>query len=179
MLDDRDPTLNLPVELIPKTTWDVNVRTILDGRPDLWEMLRQDAIMRGQYRCKFCHRAIGNSTNKPHFHAHERWLWEETSEGPLQNLYDIVAICPRCHLSCHLGFAQKQGRFAEAVEYMSSVNQMDRDQTRRYVDAVFFEWQLRSEIAWEVRIDWALDRLEYLKELANSNTPFYEWKGGP
>lgn len=40
--------------------------------------------------------------------AHERWYYDE--DNKIQKLVRLVALCKKCHLTTHMGFAQIIGR---------------------------------------------------------------------
>lgn len=155
----------LPVQLIPQTTWGVNVRTILSEaawrrlREDAWRRhalpdlgLRSDVPERTWTPCAGCR----TSLDADRWHAHEVW---EFDEHGVQRLLDIVPVCESCHAVIHIGRAHATGQFPVAVQRLAHVNSFTRDEIETYLGRHFLIWELRSEKPWEVRIDFALERL--------------------
>ena len=89
--------------LIPKTTWENNLRKIL-LRED-WDILRRKVYERAGHQCHIC-----NATGV-RLEAHEEWTFDY--ENAHQYLMNVIALCKWCHHCQHLGFANiliRQGK---------------------------------------------------------------------
>lgn len=82
--------------------------------------------------------------------AHE--VWDFNFDTWTQTLTDIIALCPLCHLSIHIGRAQRIGRYEEAVEHIMRVNGWTRNHVEEHIEQVKMECDERSEFSWELDI---------------------------
>jgi len=105
---------SLEINLIPKPSWGKKIETIL-GR-DVWRAIRRRELKRAGYRCEIC-----SSRQRP-LHVHEHWGFDD--ERGLQILKDLIAVCEKCHLVFHLGYANTQGRLEEAMEHLVRITGM-------------------------------------------------------
>jgi hypothetical protein len=133
----------LQIELIPKTSWGVNLRSKL--KKSDWDKIRKSVYAKENMYCHIC----GEKCKS--LDAHEMWEFDE--ENHIQRLIDIIGICKPCHHTIHYGLAQIIGKAKEAREQFMKVNNYD--------DFVEFEMELmraqgdfirRSKIK-----DWKLD----------------------
>ena len=79
----------LHIELVPKSTWGKNVRSMLPK--EQWDILRKWVYAAADYLCEIC----GGEGKKWPVECHERWQWEESTG--IQKLVGFVALCPKCH----------------------------------------------------------------------------------
>ena len=134
--------LKLTIELVPSSTWYSNVRSKEDE--GTWNIITGKAYRLAAYKCEIC----GGVGPKHPVECHEIW---EYNNG-LQRLIGFQAICPACHLVKHIGFASMKGRRHEAIEQLMKVNDMEYDDVVEYVKLCFREWNLRSQIDWDVDV---------------------------
>ncbi|MHB8323710.1 MAG: HNH endonuclease [Candidatus Dormibacteria bacterium] len=110
-----DTALRLPLTLIPRSCWEINVRTAL---PERWDEIRREVYRRAGHRCEACGSAGGN---RP-LHAHEYWGYE----GNRQVLTHIACLCDVCHAATHLGrtrsFSGSDRAAHEALAHLARVN---------------------------------------------------------
>ena len=130
----------LTIELVPSSCWFSNLRSVLKEKE--WKELKQIAYKRAGRCCEVC---SGKGSKWP-VEAHEIWHYDDGAA--IQKLAGIVALCPSCHEVKHFGFANLNGRGADALEHLMQVNSWDEDTASEYVNAQFEIWSKRSERKW-------------------------------
>ncbi|WP_144267173.1 hypothetical protein [Comamonas thiooxydans] len=129
-------------DMLPSNTWQDNLRHMLSEAE--WDRLR-----------RFCYQAAGNtcvacgSRGEPHVEAHESWKFDEASGK--QILRGLLCLCPTCHKSKHLGFANRIGRLKAVYARLRWLN----DWTEEQLDLQLKEVQAR-QAALSLRT-WELD----------------------
>ena len=88
----------LTVELVPKTCWWSNLRSLADRAT--WDRIRRQAYRQAEYRCEVC----GGTGLRNRLECHEVWQYDETTRT--QVLARMIALCPACHEIKHLGLAE-------------------------------------------------------------------------
>jgi hypothetical protein len=144
---DMDSTLKLIPDLIPKTSFFVNLRSILT--PEEWDVVRRATYSKAGHKCEFC----GASGM---IHCHEVWVYDEATA--IQKLVRLVAVCPACHEVFHLGLAEVKGRLKEALAHMMKVNGIGHSRALIIAEEAFRIWRQRSQITWTLDVS-ALDSL--------------------
>jgi hypothetical protein len=151
---------NLTGDAIPATSWGASLYRMLTSAQ--WATIRATTIDRCNGRCEIC----GVSGAKE---CHEHWEYHEptpnsVSNWGVQRLRKLTNLCSRCHLAHHLGFANRQGRLAEAMNYLRDINQWDSIQVEQYLSYVQTSWVRRSTFGW------LLD-LGFLPDTKKDNSP--------
>lgn len=126
----------LTIQLVPQTSWYNNLRSIVPN----WSEIAYKVKQRG--RCDIC----GYKTNE--LDAHEVWKYDDVKH--LQELDTIVAVCKKCHLTIHIGYANTQGKTNEAVEHYMKVNNVTSEEAQDDIDNVFDIWCNRSKHKWDI-----------------------------
>jgi len=85
-------------------------------------------------------------------------IWEFNDQTRLQKLTGVIALCPKCHMVKHIGLAQRNGKYVEAVDHFCKVNKVDRFYAEQYIRQAFYQWQNRSIFEWILNIDWLLQK---------------------
>ena len=130
----------LRVELVPSTCWMSNVRSYMSDH--FWRKLSREIAEESGRRCQVC-------TGRGRQHAvecHEAWLYDDARR--VQMLLRLEALCPLCHAIKHLGRTIAQGKEEPSLGWLAKVNGWDERTTRRYVDAIFEQWETRSRVEW-------------------------------
>ena len=133
----------LRVELVPRTCWMSNVRSLMSEWS--WRKLRTEVAEDSGSRCEIC---AGRGRRYP-VECHEVWWYDDDRQ--VQKLLRLQALCPMCHYVKHLGRSIHRGYGEQACAWLARVNGWDATTTERYVEAVFRQWGQRS------RVDWLLD----------------------
>jgi hypothetical protein len=143
----------LVIELVPSTCWWSNLRSELPA--EQWEICKQWASGRADRRCGIC----GDKGPKWPVECHERWTYIDTAVSRIQRLDGLVALCPACHESTHMGFANVNGRQQEAMRHLTAVNNWTSAQARAHLRDAGAVWQRRSEHQWGLDVVWLKDNL--------------------
>jgi len=141
----------LSVELVPPLAWGKNVRAVVAA--DTWEALRWHfgAVLykprfmsiefptdhfRTELKCAICS-AVAKTLE-----LHEEWDYDD--KKLVQRLTGLKAVCKKCHLAKHLGYANATGRTEEALTHLASVNGWTACQAEKYSEQVFATWSRRT-----------------------------------
>ena len=159
--------LVLKTELVPKTAWYSNLRSILT--PTNWKKLSKAVRERSQGSCPIC----GLETPIDKLDAHETWAYNDFTHEQL--LDKVEGICWDCHRVKHIGKASVDGRFEEALEWHSIVNDISIEESDEIITQDFDVWKERSQHNWKLLIDpnifleympreWVMEQLERLEQ---------------
>jgi 5-methylcytosine-specific restriction endonuclease McrA len=136
--------MKLTIELVPQTAWYSNVRSNVTAAE--WDVLRKECYKKAGYKCEVC---AGKGPKHP-VECHE--IWDYNDETHKQTLLGLIALCPDCHSTKHVGLAQIQGRFDVVLNKLMTVNEMTKKGAEKYVNECFDVWEKRSQNNWELDI---------------------------
>ena len=108
----------LTVELIPRTLFFSNVRTLLPKK--YWDSIRKDSYEKAKDKCEICGDTGKNQGYRHNLECHE--IWDYNEEKKVQKLVGLVSLCPKCHQVKHFGRTSAIGKQAEAFKHMEKVN---------------------------------------------------------
>lgn len=128
------------VDLIPASSWFASLANLLSR--DSWQSLRLPLVDHHE-GCQDC----GHGSR---LEAHEAWSYDE-SQG-IQTLDGILVLCRFCHETRHLGRARAMGRFDEVFGRLCRINRIMPEERGSYLHRVSSLWEMRSRIAWELRL---------------------------
>lgn len=134
----------LTIELVPSSCFYNNVRS--NVTPAEWDVLRKECYKKAGYKCEVC----GGKGPKHPVECHE--IWEYDDNAYTQTLGGLIALCPSCHQVKHIGLAQINGKFDEAVAHLAMVNGITLEEAKLYVEASFEKWSERSQKEWKLDI---------------------------
>jgi hypothetical protein len=140
------PRTRLTVELVPSTCWFSNLRSELSKEE--WDRLRRATYERAGQRCEVC----GQKGSAHPVECHE--VWEYDDKEHVQRLAGLVALCPACHESKHMGYASSTGRSGQARAHLARVNGWSMDSVELYLEAEFEQWSIRSQHEWTLDLSW-------------------------
>jgi len=138
------PKQYLIPDLIPKTSWFNNLRSVLSQEE--WDIIRKAAYRKAGYRCEIC----GGVGKQWPVECHEVWEWDDTAEPGIQSLIGVQALCPMCHKVKHFGRSEQydpQFR-AERIIWIANVNDWNFITAKAAVSGCFQQWQERSRKKW-------------------------------
>ncbi|MFD3430924.1 HNH endonuclease [Nocardia fluminea] len=138
----------LAVELVPRTAWDINLRSELHSSE--WKRLREIVCEAAGHRCEICG---GVGRRAPD--CHEVWEYDDIQQ--IQRLVRLQALCAACHAVKHLGGEDAGGRGEQARVHLAEVNGWTATQTEIYLRAQAEQWIARSAKKWTLDIA-ALDQ---------------------
>ncbi len=136
----------LSVELVPASCWCSNVRDHVTR--EQWDQLRRETYRHAQYRCEVCH---GEGPEWP-VECHEVWHYYDTNR--VQTLVRLMALCPACHRTKHIGLAEVNGDLAEARSHLAQINGWTEGETEAYLAHVWQVWEARSAHDWRLDVSW-------------------------
>jgi len=142
--------MKLTIELVPKTCWHSNLRTIIDKKD--WDTLRKNTYKLANYQCEICNQKEANRTRARHLDCHE--IWEYDDDKKIQSLKGLIALCPSCHEVKHIGYANTQNRGHIAIKHLAQINQWDIEKAHKYVKQCFEIWAWRSKFNWELDLSY-------------------------
>ena len=158
------PESILTLELVPKTLWYKNLRSVLPK--SIWDKLRKNCYEKANHHCEVC-----DGQGKIHkVECNE--IWEYDDQNKVQKLVGLVALCELCHKVKHLGLTELQGQKEIALRHMAAVNKWDEDACLQYVKKCFDKWQERSRFEWQQDLNWLTNRginLNQLKKVIKEN----------
>jgi 5-methylcytosine-specific restriction endonuclease McrA len=136
--------MKLTIELVPKTSFYVNIRSILSRRE--WELIRKDTLLKANNLCEIC----GGVSATRALDCHEVWEYDDINH--IQKLIRFIALCNRCHEVKHIGKAQIDGNFDRAQEWFKEINNFTNLSTTLYIVEAFDLWAARSQYQWQIDI---------------------------
>lgn len=144
--------MKLTIELIPKSTWKMNCRSLLSSAQ--WNFLKKQIVSHADNVCQIC------GDEDTNLDCHEVWGYRYNSR--VQYLKDLIAICKLCHLTKHYGRTQaveSKEVFALMTKHILRVNKITMDQFQSYLKDVEEEQNIRTLVNWKVKIDKVNDYL--------------------
>jgi hypothetical protein len=136
------PTQILIPELIPRSSWFSNLRSLLSQ--EQWDIIRKDSYRAAGYRCEIC---CGKGEKWP-VECHERWAFDDATG--IQYLEGVIALCPMCHKVKHIGLAETRGEGTAAIAWMARVNGWPSEVAKAARDGAFVQWEERSRRKWQI-----------------------------
>lgn len=140
------PTRKLKIELIPKQAFCQNLRHGLVRF--YWKDIMRVVHKRSNYLCATCGASGLNQGYRHPVEAHERWSFTEEDGKFVQTLVGIDALCPRCHLATHMGFAIHRNKQDEAVAHYIKVNHISRSAAKSDISLAFKQWHAHKDQKW-------------------------------
>jgi hypothetical protein len=146
-------TLRLPIELVPSPLWGKSLASQMQRRQ--WDVIRRSVYARAGGYCEICH----NQSQR--LLCHE--VWDYDDERRVARLAGLVAICPACNLSTHIGRAQRMGIWDEARNHLvgarhgrrqrqpwpgSQLRKWRHSQAQQFLRAVAGNWTCDQAPAW-------------------------------
>ena len=135
----------LKIELVPKTSWGNNARSI--WKSHVWQKVRLYASERSKNKCEIC----GGVGERHPVECHE--VWEYDDENHIQRFVRLIALCPACHMVKHMGRAQVIGKLDLAIKQFTKVNRCTDEEAMEYIHNQFEQYHKRSEYEWDVQLE--------------------------
>jgi len=136
----------LGVELIPRTCWYSNIRSLLPKKE--WDRLRKLSYLHANYKCEICGGSGLEQGYKHPLECHEIWNYNDKTK--IQKLDGLVSLCPRCHLVKHIGRANAMGYQHIVFEHMETVNGWDHKKVVNHIAREFEIFGERSKHEWKI-----------------------------
>jgi hypothetical protein len=132
--------LKLTIELVPSSSWFSNVRSAVSSKE--WDKIRKQVYAEAWHVCQICG---GVGPNHP-VEAHEIWKYDD--KKLIQKLEGMIALCPKCHMVKHMGFANISGKRTIAENHFIEVNGLKRIKAQELINEAFELWAKRSKKKW-------------------------------
>lgn len=139
-------TMRLCVELVPKTCWYSNVRSLLSKSQ--WDTIKKMVFAEAGYVCEIC----GGKGPKHPVECHEIWGYDDLLF--IQKLNGMIALCPKCHRVKHFGLACIQGREAQVTSHLKIVNGISTKEAENHIKQSFKEFDRRSKHQWALDVSY-------------------------
>ena len=153
----------LTVELIPRTLFFSNVRTLLPKK--YWNIIRKDSYDKAENKCEICGDNGKNQGYKHNVECHE--IWDYNEEKKVQKLLGLISLCPKCHQVKHFGRTSAIGKQAEAFKHMENVNNWNHKDCVDHLKVAMSEWMERSKYQWLIDLSYLNEKYEIPKKLIN------------
>ena len=129
----------LYIDCIPKSCWFTNVRYCINK--DDWDKLRKFIYFRAKYKCECCFQ-------RKKLQAHERWSYNDITKT--QKLERIIALCKKCHLTTHYGFACSNGYADVVYNHLKKINNYSSEEANKHIKETYKLYEERSKYEWKL-----------------------------
>lgn len=146
-------------DLLPNSTHYKNVRSNVSRSE--WDIIRKEVYKESDHVCKWCGDTGFNQGKRHAVEAHEIFEFNEATQT--QKLVDIVALCPRCHTTQHIGLAQIRNQTGPMLIHFAKVTLLGSDTVAMLYAQAIERYQRLSRIS-----SWKLD-LSYLQRFKKVN----------
>jgi len=136
--------LILTIELIPESSWGLNLRNKLT----FWQKISQEIQSKAQYKCEICGREKGNEIKR--LHCHEIWNYDFAHS--IQKLVGLQSLCIECHYAKHPGFTSFQSWIDEESikKHFLKVNKISHNEYSEYLKRQVEIWNKASMVQWKI-----------------------------
>lgn len=142
--------MKLTIELIPTTTWKINLRSLL--KPKDWDFLRKESYALANNVCEICGGVGYFGKGNKKLECHERWSFDDVNK--IQKLEGLMALCPVCHMCKHIGFHFMQGKEEMIKQHLQRINHMSYSKVCQYISQEFQIHSERSKYEWTLDLSW-------------------------
>lgn len=142
--------MKLTIELVPQSCWYSNVRSNVSG--DEWDVIRKKCYKEAGHVCEICGDTGKNQGVNHNVECHEIWNYDD--EKHIQKLTGLIALCPNCHKTKHVGLAQINGEENIVIDQLVRVNNIPEFDAINYIEDSFHIWKDRSDYEWELDISY-------------------------
>lgn len=156
--------MKLTIELVPKTSWFKNLRTLMSKEE--WDTIRKECYIEANYRCEIC----GGKGKKWPVECHE--VWDYDDKNGIQSLKRLIALCPECHKVKHIGYASTRGKaeYALAKNHFMKVNRLSEKDADEQINKAFAVWFKRSHQKWKLDLSWLESRGIKIEDSSSSSS---------
>jgi hypothetical protein len=139
----------LTIELVPKSCWYSNVRS--NVRTSEWDVIRKKCYENANNKCEICSSTGLEQGYNYSVECHE--IWKYNDDNHLQILIGVIALCPYCHKTKHVGLAQIKNEEDIVIKQLMTVNNISRNDAKNYIQNSFNIWRERIIISRNMAID--------------------------
>jgi len=149
------------LELIPKTCFYTNVRTLLPTK--YWNILRKESYAKAGNKCEICKQTGKEQGYRHNVECHE--IWDYNDEVKTQKLIGLISLCPKCHQVKHFGRATAIGKQAEVLKHMETVNGWSHKECLDHLAETMTIHMDRSQYKWRLDLGILSELCDVPKEL--------------
>lgn len=142
--------MKLSIELVPKSCWYSNVRSNVSEEE--WDIIRKKCYKNAGNICEICGKTGKNQGYNHNVECHEIWNYDDKKY--IQKLTGLIALCPFCHKTKHVGLAQMNGEEDIVINQLMKVNNISKSEVEKYINDSFLIWLDRSDEEWELDISY-------------------------
>ncbi len=138
--------LKLPIEIVPESSHNKNLRYILSKKQ--WEQLRKIILTPLDNKCEIC----GSSSPNRGLDLHE--VWDYNIKTAEQKLIRLEGLCIYCHEVKHYFLANMRGNYDRARNRLQSINNFTNKEVQEYEQFIINSFKENSKIInWNLNID--------------------------
>ena len=157
--EDNLKEYKLNFELVPDSCWYSNLRSLL--KPSAWDIIRKKVYAKSGGFCEIC------GAKPKRLEAHEQWEYDEKNK--IQRLKRIVALCPMCHATVHIGLSTLRGKEELCAAHFMNVNECTYAEYRKALGKANEDHQRRNKIdEWQLDLKWLETLLDKKNDGENS-----------
>lgn len=136
----------LEIEMIPSTCHYSNARTTLKAK--LWNKLRFMVYEKADNKCEICGETGLEQGYKHKVECHEIWKYDD--KRLIQKLVGLIALCPICHQTKHIGRSFAMGRENITIKKLITINNWTVEKTLATINEAFEINKERSKHNWKL-----------------------------
>lgn len=110
--------IKLTFETIPGSLHGRSLKNLLPS--NVWDIIRRKCYQAAGYKCEICGGTGIDQGRRWPVECHEKWEYDDI--GLVQRLVGFIALCPRCHLCKHPGYAGIKGLREEMWMHFYNIN---------------------------------------------------------
>ena len=160
-MSGKNKKTELHIELVPKTCFYSNVRTLLPNK--YWDQLRKESYAAANNVCEVCGDTGKNQGYGHNVECHE--IWDYNEDTRTQKLLGLVSLCPKCHQVKHFGRTSAIGKQPEAFKHMEKVNNWSHKDCVEHAADSMMIWMDRSKYKWKLDLDILNEKFDIPKKL--------------
>jgi len=111
-------------------------------------MVRLMAYEEANHKCKICKNIGKNQGFRHNLEAHEIWYYDDISQT--QSLIGLIALCPKCHLTKHIGRANAMGKQSIIFKHLETINKWSHIDVLNHLVESFELYKKRSSHEWKL-----------------------------
>lgn len=138
----------LLTEMIPTSSSWNNARSKLPKKR--WDILRINCYQKAGGKCEICGETGKEQGFKHDLEAHE--VWSYNLKTKIQKLVRLIALCPLCHRTKHIGRSTRMGWQAICLKHMMKINKWSPRQVFNHLAEAYRIQKERSVIKFKLDI---------------------------
>jgi hypothetical protein len=146
----------LKIELVPRTAWYTNIRSILTKNE--WDIVRHACYKNAGHVCEICGDVGTNQGRRHKVECHE--IWEYNDETRVQKLTGFISLCPNCHMVKHAGLAISQNKGKQVIDHLVRINGCHINEAVEDITDALEMFVIRSGTKWYTDMEYLTQFME-------------------